>query len=96
MLRWLATSKLRIDSTVSPKNSIRTGSYQSGAKMSRMPPRTRELAGQRHRAGIVKSAFGQPADERLDIDFVADLEAPRVVGQARRARAPVAAGFECW
>ena len=40
MVRWLAGSKERIDSSVSPKKSRRTGSSAPGTKTSRMPPRT--------------------------------------------------------
>ena len=38
--RWDSTSNGRIDSTSSPKNSMRTGSVASVGKTSRMPPRT--------------------------------------------------------
>ena len=38
--RWVSTSNRRIDSTWSPKNSMRTGLGDSGEKTSRMPPRT--------------------------------------------------------
>ena len=38
--RWDSTSNGRIDSTSSPKNSMRTGSVESVGKTSRMPPRT--------------------------------------------------------
>ena len=37
--RWVAGSNLRIDSTSSPKNSMRTGRSASGEYTSRMPPR---------------------------------------------------------
>ena len=37
--RWVSGSNGRIDSTSSPKNSMRTGSAASGGKTSRMPPR---------------------------------------------------------
>ena len=40
MLRWSATLNHRIDSTVSPKSSIRSGCSSVGGKTSRMPPRT--------------------------------------------------------
>ena len=57
----------------------------------------RELAGQRDGAGIVKAAFGQPADEALATSTSSSTAMRRVwSSQARRARAPVAAGFECW
>jgi len=39
-LRWSATRKYRISSTVSPKNSIRSGCSSVGGKTSSMPPRT--------------------------------------------------------
>ncbi len=38
--RWDSASNGRIDSTSSPKNSIRTGSDESVGNTSRMPPRT--------------------------------------------------------
>jgi hypothetical protein len=38
--RWLSGSKRRIDSTVAPKKSSRTGSGWPLAKMSMSPPRT--------------------------------------------------------
>ena len=38
--RWLKGSKLRMDSTVAPKKSSRTGSAAPLAKMSIRPPRT--------------------------------------------------------
>ncbi|MNL32572.1 hypothetical protein D3C87_1544330 [compost metagenome] len=40
VVRWLAGSKERIVSSVSPKKSSRSGSPLPGTKTSRMPPRT--------------------------------------------------------
>ena len=39
-LRWSATLKTRISSTVSPKNSIRSGCSSVGGNTSSSPPRT--------------------------------------------------------
>ena len=40
MVRWSATAKVRMSSTSSPQNSIRTGCSSVGAKTSSRPPRT--------------------------------------------------------
>jgi len=45
MLRCVLMSKRRIDSISSSKNSIRTGSIQSRAKMSTIPPRLENSPG---------------------------------------------------
>jgi hypothetical protein len=39
VVRWVSGSKARIDSSVSPKKSSRTGSAMPGANRSTMPPR---------------------------------------------------------
>jgi len=39
-VRWVSTSKVRIDSRLSPKKSNRTGWSSPAGNRSRMPPRT--------------------------------------------------------
>ena len=80
-LRWLETSKRRIDSISSPKNSIRTGSYQSGAKMSMMPPRTRELARHFHGRSCCESRSRPASGPVLQRKLVAGPQRPRLPGQ---------------
>ena len=80
-LRWLETSNRRIDSISSPKNSTRTGSYQSGAKMSTMPPRTENSPGN-STAGVLWKPFStsQRASSSTR-QSVADAKRPRLPGQ---------------
>ena len=54
-LRCVATSKRRIDSISSPKSSMRTGSCQSGAKISTNAAPRGKLARQFHGAGRCES-----------------------------------------
>jgi hypothetical protein len=63
VVRWLATSKARIVSSVSPKKSSLTGSVRPGTKRSRMPPRTANSPTLANGGDALEAVALQPRDK---------------------------------
>ena len=70
--RWSSRSNCRIESTLSPKNSIRTGFLISGENKSTIPPRTENSPG-----APTGSCCKYPALARCSIRRSCDKSSPR-------------------
>ena len=87
-MRWVSGSKRRRLSTVSPKNSRRTGSSPSEGKTSRMPPRRATCPGAVTGSSRDVAAFLEGLEQDLGRHLVARREAhharlEQVRGEAR-------------
>ena len=89
VVRWVSGSKLRRVSTVSPRNSMRTGASRSGGNTSRIPPRRATWPGRGDGVLAAVPAFVEHLEQDLRRHLVAggDRDHPRLE-QARLQHRP--------